>query len=82
LTATPGTYSITVKGETEEAEGWEKKTSSATLTLNVQAKPYNITFTQSGLPAGTLWSVTFNRTTKSSTDSTITFENVTYGTYE
>ena len=55
-----------------------KKTSSATLTLNVQAKPYNITFTQSGLPAGTLWSVTFNGTTRSSTGSTITFENVTY----
>jgi len=25
LTATPGTYSITVKGETEGAEGWEKE---------------------------------------------------------
>jgi len=35
---------------------------------------YPVTFTQSGLPSGTNWSVTFGGTKKSSTSSTITFK--------
>jgi len=35
---------------------------------------YTVTFTQSGLPSGTSWSVTFGGTKKSSTSSTITFK--------
>ncbi len=34
---------------------------------------YAVTFTESGLPSGTSWSVTLGSTTKSSTSSTITF---------
>ena len=41
---------------------------------------YNITFTESGLPSGTSWSVTFNGTTESSTTDTMTF-SVPNGTY-
>jgi len=41
---------------------------------------YTVTFTESGLPSGTTWSVTFNGTTESSTTDTITF-SVPNGTY-
>ncbi|ARM74649.1 hypothetical protein [Acidianus manzaensis] len=41
---------------------------------------YNLTFTESGLPQGTPWSVTLNGTTKSSTSNEITF-TVKQGTY-
>jgi len=36
-------------------------------------KKYSVTFTESGLPSGTLWSVTLNETTETSTTDTITF---------
>ena len=36
-------------------------------------KTYTVTFTESGLPTGTQWSVTLNGTTKSSSSTTITF---------
>ena len=41
---------------------------------------FTVTFTESGLPLGTNWSVTFNGTTETSTSSTILFvaENGTY----
>lgn len=35
---------------------------------------YVVTFTESGLPSGTIWSVSLNETTRSSVSSTITFE--------
>jgi hypothetical protein len=41
---------------------------------------YTVTFTESGLPSGTQWSVTLNGTTKSSTTNTITFSEPN-GTY-
>ena len=41
---------------------------------------YSVTFTESGLPSGTTWSVTLNGTTESSTTDTITF-SVPNGTY-
>jgi len=44
-------------------------------------KTYTVTFTESGLPAGTQWSVTFNGLTKSSTASSITFTGVPAGNY-
>jgi YVTN family beta-propeller protein len=43
-------------------------------------KQYSVTFTESGLPSGTTWSVTLNGTTESSTTDTITF-SVPNGTY-
>jgi parallel beta-helix repeat protein len=42
---------------------------------------YSVTFTESGLPSGTSWNVTFNGTTSSSSSSTITFTGVNNGTY-
>jgi len=51
------------------------------ISTSTQAiKKYSVTFTESGLPSGTLWSVTLNGTTKSSTTNTITF-SVPNGTY-
>jgi len=41
---------------------------------------YNVTFVENGLPLGTLWSVTLNGTTESSTTDTIAF-SVPNGTY-
>jgi hypothetical protein len=38
-------------------------------------KEYNVTFTESGLPSGTSWSVTFNGVTKKSTNSSIVFSD-------
>ncbi|MGC8630771.1 MAG: DUF7619 domain-containing protein, partial [Thermoplasmata archaeon] len=43
-------------------------------------KSYTITFTESGLPSGTSWSVTLNGSTESSTTNTITFTKPN-GTY-
>src|SRR5579885_2782753 len=44
-------------------------------------KEYTVTFTESGLPSGTSWSVTFNGLTQSSTGSYITFSGISPGTY-
>jgi len=41
-------------------------------------KTYTVTFTESGLPTGTQWSVTLNGTTKSSTTITFTVPNGEY----
>ena len=46
-----------------------------------ELKTYTVTFTKSGLPSGTRWSVTFKGQTKSSTNPTITFTDVPEGTY-
>ncbi len=50
-----------------------------TFTATVQTT-YTITFTENGLPTGSSWSVTLNGITKTSTNSTITF-NEPNGTY-
>ena len=42
---------------------------------------FPITFTESGLPSGTSWNVTFNSVTQSSTTATITFTGITSGSY-
>lgn len=44
-------------------------------------KSYNITFTESGLPSGTTWSVTFNGMTELTTSNSIAF-TVPNGTYQ
>jgi YVTN family beta-propeller protein len=52
------------------------------ISTSAQAtETYTVTFTESGLPAGTQWSVTFNGLTKSSTTSSITFTGVPAGNY-
>ncbi|MGC8696644.1 MAG: hypothetical protein ACP5UD_09615, partial [Conexivisphaera sp.] len=75
-TGTPtGTYPITI---TASGGGVSRSTS---LALSVVPPTYTVTFTESGLPSGTSWSVTFNSATKSSTTGTITYTGVLAGTY-
>jgi len=55
-----------------------------TYNISINATPYQnytITFTETGLPSGTQWSVTFNGVTSSSTTSNITFTGVPAGNY-
>ncbi|MGC8618514.1 MAG: PEGA domain-containing protein [Thermoplasmata archaeon] len=50
------------------------------LNITLAHKIYEIAFIENGLPAGSLWGLTLNGTTKSSTSSSILFELVN-GTY-
>ena len=57
-------------------------TVSIISTTSSQAiETYTVTFTESGLPPGTQWSVTFDGLTKSSTSNSITFTGVLVGNY-
>ncbi len=49
-------------------------------TVKTQTTKYDVIFTESGLPSGTSWSITFNGTKESSTTSTISF-TAPNGTY-
>src|SRR5208337_1994773 len=54
-----------------------------TITANfAKVTTYTVTFTESGLPSSTSWTVTFNNQPKSSTTSTITFTGITSGSYK
>ncbi len=70
-TASPSSGSATVNGVSQ--------TVAITFTPSTSAT-YAVTFSESGLPSGTTWSVTLNSQTLSSTTSTITF-NEPNGTY-
>jgi len=72
--APPGTYILSVIG----TGGGMTVTSALSLTV---IPTYTVTFKESGLPAGTSWSVTFNGVTSSSTASSISFTGVLAGTY-
>jgi thermopsin len=91
FTLASGTYDYTVNAPT----GYSASTASgsvvvsgATVTVIVAfskvitpvTPAYLVTFTETGLPAGTSWSVSLNGTTSSSTSSSITFteRNGTY----
>ncbi|MGC8580584.1 MAG: hypothetical protein ACP5MB_11100, partial [bacterium] len=64
--SSPSSGSITVNGK--------NITQSITFTpLKTTVTKYSVTFTESGLPSGTSWSVTLNGTTLSSSNSTISF---------
>lgn len=67
--ATPSSGSVVVNGNNVTVNIFFKST-----------EKYPITFTEVGLPAGTVWSVTLNGTTLSSSNSTIVF-NMLNGTY-
>ncbi len=45
-------------------------------TANFFAATYNVTFTETGLSAGTMWSVTLNGSLESSTTTSIVFVEV------
>ena len=49
-------------------------------TVKTLVSKYSVTFTESGLPTDTMWSVAFNGTKESSTTNTISF-TITNGTY-
>ncbi len=68
--ASPSTGSLTVSGSLTQDVAFTQ----------VLPSSYQVTFSESGLPSGTSWSVTFNRQMQSSTSSKITF-SVTAGTY-
>ncbi|HEV2166698.1 MAG TPA: right-handed parallel beta-helix repeat-containing protein [Thermoplasmata archaeon] len=65
---TPSTGTFTVSGQ------------PVSVSLTATEILYNLTFTESGLSSGTSWSVTVNGVTKSSTGSTIIFQEPN-GTY-
>jgi len=83
-----GTYSYTIGS----VSGYTASPSSGFITVNganvnqaitftpVTTSLYTITFTESGLPSGTSWSVTFNGKTETSTTNTISFTEPN-GTY-
>ncbi len=62
--ATPATGTVTVSGGPQ---------SQAISFTALPPGSYSVTFTESGLPSGTSWSVTFNGTLGSATTSTIAF---------
>jgi len=49
-------------------------------TMAIAWNPVGVTFTESGLPSGTSWSVTVGTSTQSSTTSSISFTVITMGT--
>jgi len=81
-----GTYSYTVG----IYSGYSASPPSGTVIVNGAPPPtisitftqvkYSVTFTESGLPTGTSWSVTLNGLTETSTNGTLTF-NEPNGTY-
>lgn len=82
-----GTYNYTVNpatGYTANPASGKIVIAGAPVNIGIAftptAKMYAVTFTESGLPTGTSWSVTFNGTTKSSTSAAIAF-NEANGTY-
>ena len=84
-----GVYNFTVGG----VAGYSTTPSSGSVTINganttqpvtftpLQSGRYSVPFTESGLPSGTSWSVTFNGTPQSSTTTSIVFSNYLNGTY-
>ncbi len=81
-----GTYTFTIA---TNAIGYAPSQPSGSFTVNgvnVQESViftqimYSVSFTESGLPSGTSWSVTLNGLTETSMNSTIMFK-VPYGTY-
>jgi len=68
--ATPSSGKVNVTGAS----------ASVTITFSAAAILYAVTFTESGLPSGTSWSVIFANSTQSSTGSSLTFSEPN-GTY-
>ena len=78
--------SVSLSNHTEFMKGTLAPRSSVRYMVNSNStsfsvsKFYTVSFSETGLPSGTSWSVTFNGTTLSSTTNTITFTAAS-GTY-
>jgi len=89
VTCTQGQFSYTIT----PPQGYTGSSLSETLDVSdsdiaipivftsLSPTTYNVVFTQSGLAAGTNWSVTLDGTTQNSTTDTITFSDYADGTY-
>ena len=79
----PGTYSYKAESSQYSNIVGTLVITSSSVTVNLifkLAPKYPVTFTETGLPTGTMWNVTMNGVTESSTTSDIVF-NVANGTY-
>jgi len=81
-----GNYSYTVIPPTgylaSPSKGYVTvSTSNVTVAVAFSQKTHSVTFTESGLPSGTPWSVTLNGLTRSSTANSISFTGVLAGNY-
>ena len=76
------TYSIATNDKIYHAEGGSFTVNGDALSEKAAFSrvTYTVTFSETGLPSGTSWSVTFNGTMQSSSTDTITF-TVVNGTY-
>ncbi|MGA8537629.1 MAG: ice-binding family protein [Thermoplasmata archaeon] len=79
-------YSVTVAGYVATPSSGDVTVSGAAANQAIACSAavsgsFDVTFTESGLPAGTSWSVTLNQVTTSSTTSTAGFTAVAGGTY-
>ena len=72
-------YSVTPSSGTVTVSG-ANKTQAISFTPLPPGR-YSVTFTESGLPSGTSWSLTFNGFTQSSTTMNITFNNYLNNSY-
>ena len=81
-----GTYSYTIAtadktyGPSPSSGSFTVNGKSVSKSVSFSEVKYTVTFTESGLPSGTHWSMTFNGATSGSNGTTITFDAVN-GTY-
>jgi uncharacterized repeat protein (TIGR02543 family) len=87
VTCRQGQFSYTItppQGYTSSSLSGTLDVSDSDITIPIvftTSMTYNVVFNESGLAAGTNWSVTFDGTTQSSTTDTITFSGYTDGAY-
>ncbi|WP_161939681.1 thermopsin [Picrophilus oshimae] len=73
-------YSATSKDYKNISGTFTVSGSSKSISLTFTLQTYNITFTETGLPSGTSWTLDFNGNTHSLTNTSYTFK-LTNGTY-
>jgi YVTN family beta-propeller protein len=89
VSLTNDTYSFTVgavAGYTASPKSGNVTVNGANVTKAITFEPvphpgHSVTFTETGLPSGTTWSVTFNGTLSHSATASIVFGNMSNGTY-
>ncbi len=84
LILSPGTYTYNVAsyGYSTTSGSVDVVSSSVTVPVTFSKLPqYSVTFTETGLPSGTNWSVTMDHMTISGYENSLTFTNIPKGTY-